>query len=128
MCFSSEPPEKVDLNDKFEEIKIKIDDKNTLSFCYENNKNRKYNWNLKSKDIRKSMDSSSNTGENKEEINRLKSEKAEKERKINSLKEKIKDVDKKIKTLHDILKIDVSEQKYLKGLSQKINEEKNEKE
>ena len=124
MCKSNNEPPKADLTTKFDDIKFVVND-NDVIVC---NQNRWMYENIGnggiSRSIRKSVNEEENNEENNEMIKSLKKEIEDKNSRIDELNNKINEIEAKIQTMNKILNIDVSEQEYVKELSNKINIEK----
>ena len=125
MCKSNSEPPEAKLETDFNEIKFKVND-NDVICCNGNNWMYKMNKSLgMSRTIMSQANEEENNQENEENIKSLNKEIEEKNIRINELKNKIQEIDEKIQTMNKILNIDVSEQEYVKDLSDKINSEKN---
>ena len=125
MCKSNSEPPEANLETDFNEIRFKVND-NDVICCKGNNWMYKLNKSLgMSRTIMSQANEEENNQENEENINSLKKEIEEKNIRIEELNNKIKEIDGKIQTMNKILNIDVSEQDYVKDLSDKINSEKN---
>ena len=127
MCKSEENIEKVDLkNDKFEDITISINEKKKENIRFDTNRWRvalgdKFDSRREEEENEENEEDEEDEYENEDqgEINKLNDDIKNKEAKINDLREKIRDIKDKIDIMQKILNIDVSEQDYLKELSQK---------
>ena len=128
MCKSNSEPPEANLETDFNEIRFKVND-NDVICCKGNNWMYKLNKSLgMSRTFMSQANEEENNQENeenKENIKSLEKEIEEKNIRIKELNNKIKEIDEKIKTMNKILNIDVSEQDYVKDLSDKINSEKN---
>ena len=125
MCKSDNEPPKADLEIDFKDIKFKVNDNDVIFF---NGNNWMYKMNKSlgmSRSITSHVNEEQTNQEDEENIKNLKKEIEEKNSRIDELKNKIKEIDGKIQTMNKILNIDVSEQEYVKELSDKINNEKN---
>ena len=114
MCFSDDKGEPINLgNEKMQNIEIKFNKKDKITFDPKKNKWNPYQ--MESSSVNPEVYKSKNA-HNKEDIEQLQKEISEKEIKIQDLSAKIGGVQKKIDTLKNILKIDVEEQLYLQDL------------
>ena len=114
MCFSDDKGEPINLgNEKMQNIEIKFNKKDKITFDPKKNKWNPYQ--MESSSVNHEVYKSKNV-HNKEDIEQLQKEISEKEIKIQDLSAKIGGVQKKIDTLKNILKIDVEEQLYLQDL------------
>ena len=124
MCKSDNEPQKADLTTRFDDIKFTVNDSDVI-VC---NENRWMYQNIGnegiSRSIRKKESEEENNLQNNSKIDSLKEEIDTRKSRIEELKKKINEIDNKIETMNKILNIDVSEQEYVKELSDKINNEK----
>ena len=135
MCKSSnDQPQKIDLtNDKFEDIKIHVNDTESIEFDVKKwkptiGKKQSVMSNITEEENDEESEkegSQDNDEQDKKIIDSLKNDIREKDEKIEDLKNKIEEVKSKIEIMKKILNIDVSEQEYVADLTKKVNEEKN---
>ena len=124
MCKSNNEPPKADLPINFQDIKFRVNENDVIlcnqnKWMYENVGNEGV-----SRSIRRKASGEDNNLEENSNIKSLNKEIENKDNRIKELESKIKEIDDKIATMNKILNIDVSEQEYVKELSDKINKEK----